>query len=222
MTNDFNAEVVLKEILAVLERYAVPVSTMVLDVSLLEEDFEVVFPQLKEYKAGVFYKSLAVNDIPATLRVKRRMPFGEIVQWLEQNVLPFVQNVAAEIEQRFEGITATVHTNRTENGVPNQYSYHISIECRLRDVAEIEFNTVMLSVGVTQYDGASYPMIYGHVGWLVDEESGGDFGIDLVTNLFPRKLEVHPGILDELKRSLPRLDRDLRREVERISKNQVP
>ena len=138
MTDNLDAKVLLQEISAVLEEHLAPISTVALDISLLDQDFEVVFPQLKEYKAGVFYKSLLVNDIPTTLRVKRRIPFDEIAEWLEQNVLPFAQDVAAEIEQEFVDVEARAYARRADNHprLPNDYSYHISIDCRSRDARD--------------------------------------------------------------------------------------
>lgn len=227
MAENFDTEIILKEILSVFQKYAIPVNTIALNISLSDQDFDVVFPHLKDYKAGNFYRSLVVNDIPTTLQAKRRIPFDKLVQWSEENVLPFAQEVATEVEQKFEGIEAKVHVGQAtgELDLPIQYSYDISVECRLRDVTEIEGNTVELAFGLQQRDATSYPTVYGHVGWLVDEEGEGDFGLDTVFSLFPWKQEVTWGILDGVhgvKSYFQYLRHHLIEEVQSICKDETP
>src|SRR4051794_36071792 len=55
MTSNFDTETILQEMLAVLEKHAVPVKSVALNLSFLSQDFEATFPHIKEYKAGRFY-----------------------------------------------------------------------------------------------------------------------------------------------------------------------
>lgn len=217
-TETIDAEVILKEILEVFEKYSVPVNTVEVDFSLLDQDFDLMFPHLREYKSGIFYKSLVIDGKPATLRAGRRYPFDELVKWFEQHVLPLAQDIATDIQREFQDVIAQVrvthHENETgRNGV--EYYYRISVTCRRRGMPMIEErNSVELSVGLRQFDATSYPTIYGYVGWLVDKESGNDWAIETVADLFPsnNKVELHG--LDYLKRSLPSLRQYLWRELE--------
>jgi hypothetical protein len=224
MNDTVDAETILKEailkvIIHNLEKHSIPVKTVALDISLLTQDFEMIFPQLKDYKAGVFYRHFVIEGIPTTLHAKRRIPFDEIVKWLELNILPFVKELTTEVEQEFENIKTHFQVSHRDDSTKSvgRYNYSINIDCRRRDEPQVrEGNTITMSVGVSQYDAASYPILYGFVGWLVDEESGGDFGLDTVFNLNPLNLEVHEGALNQLKKLLPTIRQYLLKEIPKL------
>ena len=216
MNDKVDVEAILKEFLDIIEKHSVPVKSIAIDISLLSHDFEIAFPQLKEYKAGRFFRSHNIDGIPASLNAKRRIPFNDIVNWLELNVLPFVKEVAVEVEQEHKEVKAHFQTYHYENhprfAIKNNYS--IGIECRLREEPEIEErNTVVLRVGVRQFDATSYPKLYGFVGWLVDEESGGDWGLETVYDLNPLELDFKESDFEYGTRHLPELRRRLINEL---------
>lgn len=222
MNETINTEVVLKEIAEVLKRHSIPYNTLFVDISLLNEDFDQIFPQLKDYKAGVFYKSLPVNNTPATFQAKRRIPFDEIVEWLRQNILPIIDKIATDVEQDNNDVNAKVNISyQLDNPMlPHMYRYMIDIECRRKDEPKIsEGNTVTLSIVAHQRDSTSYPTIDSFVGWLVDEESGGDFGLDIVERgTFPQQ-EIHEGVLNQMKHSLSYLEKRLKIETQKLHRN---
>jgi hypothetical protein len=212
VAHNFDTEIILQEILAVLEKQGVSAKSVAVDISLLPQDFETVFPQLKGYEAGIFYRPLVIHNIPVTLQVKRRIQFDDIVHWLEKQVLPFVINAAEEIKHSFADVATKVHVNRRDNDPHStrQYSYLIDLSCHLGGKAQIGAKTVLLSIDLAQFDATSYPEIHASVGWLIDEENDGSFGLDLVYNLFSGNQEVHEGILQMVKSSLPDLYQHLK------------
>ncbi len=220
MDDKIDSEAILIEILDVLKKHSIPAKTITIDVSLLSPDFESLFPHLKNYKAGHFSRPLIIEDIPVKFLAKRRIPFSELIEWLELNALPLVKEVAAEVERGFVDVKSHFRVNHYEDHprLARKNNYSIEVECRLRNEPEIqEANTVMLSIGVRQIDATSYPILYGFVGWLVDEESGGDWGIDTVYNLNQLNLEVSESGLIYKKREFPMLRQHLLNEVAKLT-----
>lgn len=204
MTNSFNTALVLREIIAVLQKHGLPVNTIALDFSLLTPEFERIFPHIKECKAGVFYRALELDQIPATLRVQRRMAFDDIVEWLEDNILPLATEMAEELPQTFPGLAVELLSRRV---APNpqwkqRRDYFVRVECRLDQLLGTRNDVIQLSIDLSQLDGASYPRITADVAWLVDEESGGDWGLDVISRLFPDNQPVHEGILQIIEANL--------------------
>lgn len=216
MSDDIDVEGIFKDILAILHKHSIPVNTVALDISSLNTEFENFFSQneqLSRYKAGVFYKSLHLeNNIPVTIKIQRRLPFDEIALRLERDVLPLVQKWGEEIEHDFENMQVKVNAIRSDNHprLPQKYSYNISIECRKKGGIKPNYGDLMLSINLSQYDATSYPKISAYVGMLVDEESGDDWGIHIISTLFTENQEVHEGILKLLGDSLPSLYKSLR------------
>jgi hypothetical protein len=215
MSNDMDVEGLFKDILIALNKRSIPVNTIALDLSLLPQEFETLFSEneLSRYKAGIFYKSLQLdNIIPATLRIKRRFPFEEIAFRLERDVLPILQSWGKELEHDFENVQVKVNAIRSDNQhhSPQKYFYSISIECRGQEVVRPFYGGEILSISLSQFDAASYPTITAYVGRLVDEEGDGDWGIKPIATLFPNEQEVHEGILQMLEQSLSRLYQALR------------
>lgn len=215
MTDSFNTTLVLREIVALLQKHGLPVNTIALDLSLLPPEFERIFPHLKEYKAGVFYRALELDQIPATLRVQRRMQFDDIVAWLEDNILPLVTEMAEELPQTFPGLVVELLSRRVapDPHWKQRRDYFVRVECRLDQLLGLRDNVIQLSIDLSQYDDASYPRITADVAWLVDEESGGDWGLDVINRLFPDNQQVHDGILQIIKTRLPSLYQALQQAI---------
>lgn len=72
MKDNFDVEVVLREVLEVLQRHSIPIETAALNVSLLDPHFDEQFPQLQTYKAGHFHRPMVVDNIPMLFRAQRR------------------------------------------------------------------------------------------------------------------------------------------------------
>ena len=222
MADPIDNKLILEEILAVLKKHSIPANTLMLELSLLNDDFEELFPDLKDYKAGIYYRSLVVDETPAVVRASRRVPFSDIERWFQVNVLPFVEELAAEIRQEFSNLGAHVsvsHRDGSESSVP-AYLYDISIECRRLTEDRIkDRNTVVLIVGARQRDAVSLPIASAIVGRLVNEESGGDWGIEIVANIVDER-EVSPDYLDrEVVRTLPTLRDHMLTEVKKLSQD---
>jgi hypothetical protein len=226
MKNDIDVEGILRDILTVLNNYSVPVNTIALDISLLDQDFEKLFSQheLRNYKAGIFYKSLQVEgNIPATLQMKRRLPFNQIALRLERDILPVMQKWGEELEHDFTNEQVKVSSTHSDNHpeLSQHYSYNISIECRGKEVVRPYYGGLILSVSLSQFDPTSYPTITAYVGRLVNEERDGDWGIQLIARLFTDNQEVHEGILQMLETSLPRLYKYLRTALTKPNGKQI-
>ncbi len=222
MNDKINTQMVMKEILEVLAKYSLPVKTVSLDISLLSKEFEELFPHLKTYKGGHFFKEQFVEGIPVAFTAKRRIPFDELVHWLRENVHPYLQNVVEEIEREFKEIQTHMRITHEQNNPKLLYSsYHcIEIDCRLRSEPTIEeHNTVVLSIGVSQMHETSYPILFGYVGWLVDRESGDDWGIEKVFDLNQLDLAVNESSLLTMIRDLPYLRQHLVNELTDLTTN---
>ena len=216
MTDPIDTETILKEILQILNKHSLPINSMKLDVSLLTDDFEAIFPEIKDYKAGHFFRSIIIDDIPVVFDAQRRIPFKEVIKWLELYAVQFVKNVAAEVEKEFKDVKADFQIRHYENHP--RYStrnlYLISIECRLRSEPKIkEHNTVKMAIGVSQSRAISQPVFIEFVGWLVDEESGGDWGIKTVVDFNQLGMPVSEINTDYSKERLLTLRKLLLREV---------
>lgn len=211
MGDNINADGILKDIMEVLSKYSIPVHTIAVDISLLPQEFEnfAASHDPSRSATGVFYKSLALNNnIPATLRVKRRLPFDEIASWLESNILPILQTWQQELEHDFVNMQFRVNATRSINS-SGKHFYNIYIECRPKESSKPDYGDLLLSVYLNQYYSTSYPCINANVARLVDEESEGDWGHHRIATLFYDS-EVNHHLLGTLKVSLPQLYQALR------------
>jgi len=214
MEDSLNPEGILSEILDVLEKHAIPATAFSLDIAVLSRDFDVLLPEYqKHFKpgGGMFRKSFQIRDTPAVLQIKRRTPYLESARWLEQHVLPFFQKAAAELEREFDGSTR-LWVGDPPSPTADHGSYGMSIECRRPGTAEIEGDAILFYVELKQRDAASQPKVHAEVAWLVDEESGGEFGFAPVRRLFPGDdgFEAAPYILEMVEQGVPGLYRELR------------
>jgi glutamine synthetase len=133
MSDAIDTEAILREIVEVLEKHSIPAHTVEVNFSLLDQDFDLVFPQLSDYKAGIFYRSLVIDSIPATLRAGRRCPFDELAKSFEQNVLPLAQVIATDIEKEFQEVKAHIHVSHHEHD-SRRLHYGIIVACRRGEI----------------------------------------------------------------------------------------
>jgi hypothetical protein len=149
----------------------------------------------------------------ATLRKKGNSPFDKLVLRLEQSVLPLMQKWSKELERDFESTRIRLDAVRSDNHprLPQQYSYHITIECGEKDAHKPKLGDLTFAINLSQFDTKSDPTISAYVGMLVDEESGNDWGIRPISVLFPHSQKVEEGVLERLDNSLPDLYQSLRK-----------
>lgn len=220
MINKFDTEEILSEVLAVFEKHAIPVQTVAINLSLRSDDFEATFPHLKTYKAGRFSRALVIHDIPVAVQIQRRIRFDEFVHGLERHILHSVTQIAEDVRRISPAVDVKLQVGRIGKNLqwPEQVSYHMTVRCHIGDKKVIVGNVVQLSIYLTQLTLTSYPMISADVAWLVDEESGGDFGLEMVSELFHGQKEATEGTLELLQRGLPHLHQKLRSAIqERLS-----
>ncbi len=185
MNEHFDVEIVLREILDVLRRHNIPVETAALNVSLLDAAFDEYIPQLKAYKAGHFHRPMVIDDVPVLFRVQRRYPFDEIVRVLEHEIRPPVEAFAEALQREYRDLKiAFVSAVGTQSSdIPHPlylHSYRLRVDCRFSDDAHADYNELDMAICLQQREATAYPRLTAWVGWLVDEESGGDWGIDIV------------------------------------------
>ncbi len=215
-TEKFDSKTVSTEALEVFGRQGISVNTLSLHISMPIQDFETIFPHIEDYKAGI---RLNIRGIPVTLQFKPKIPFNEIVLWLEQNIVPHTRKWSKELEQDFEKIKVRLDVDHTHPLSVSEYCFYITLKCRFVD--DDDFDELIgsklldleLTISLSQMDIASQPKINAFVSWLIDEESGGDFGLEHVSLIFLDQ-DVNKDTLQKLQRSLPRLYQDLRSTIQ--------
>lgn len=80
MSHKLNTELLMKELLEIIKKHSLPIQSLSLDISFLNEEFEKQFPHLKTYKAGHFYKPYLIDEIPVAFTARRRIPFAELIK----------------------------------------------------------------------------------------------------------------------------------------------
>lgn len=214
MSHKLNTEMLMKEILEIIKKHSLPVQSVSLDISLLSKEFEEIFPHLKTYKAGRFYKQYQISDTPVAFMARRRIPFVKLTGWLKENAYPYLQQAVYEIEQDFEEIQTILRMIDDKDSKFSFNNFRIEVECRRKSEPTIEErNTILLSIGIRQLYETSIPVIFGFVGWLVDQESGDDWGIDTIYDLNQLNLEVNESQLIDIERQLPYLRQHLVNEL---------
>jgi hypothetical protein len=214
-TESFDTEAVLRDILEVLRKHHLPVQTVALDISMFEGDFEAAIPSLKTYKAGIFYRPKEVDGVPMLFQAKRRLSFDGFVSRLEQEILPPTQTFADQLKREFPDLHITCEKLSNTSFVKYHAYYNITLMCRFTDDIHADYNMLEFAVTLRQRDATSYPLIVPFVGWLVDEESGGDWGLDVVYRTFTGNTEALPHIVDLLVRALPGYFRAFRSEIDK-------
>ena len=214
-------EAILGEIIDVLKKHNIPVNTMSVNISLLDDDFDNTFPNLQHYKEGHYSRHRIVKGTPATIIAQRRLPFDEIAMWMDENILPNVKMLGGQIMQEFGEIKTYLESGRGQDYLGE--FYHISLECRrIEELKREEGNTVGMFYHIRQIAPSSYPEINAEVGWLVDEESGDDWGIHIVYNMV--RQNVWPGSLKgQLRESIQKnLSDQLRKECKILMNRGTP
>lgn len=220
MNENFAVEVVLREVLEVLQRHNIPVETAALNVSLLDAAFDEHIPQLKNYKAGVFHRPTVVDNIPLLFVAQRRYPFDEIVRVLEHEVKPSIEGLAQALQREypdlkieFASVTATQSSDSPQSLYV--YSYRLGITCQFSDDVHADYNELDLAIFLQQLYATAYPRLSAWVGWLVDEESGGDWGVDIVYESMSRDQDYAPHLLNLLHTALPSYFMSFQEEITR-------
>jgi hypothetical protein len=216
----FDVEGALREILDVLRTHNIPVATASLNVSLLDAPFDDLFPQLTTYKARHFHRATVIDDVPVLFHAQRRYPIHEIVQVLEHEIRPPVEGFAEALRQEYPDLKIgfdSASTTRPPDGprLLDLHSYRLGVDCRFSDDAHADYNQLELSVWLQQREATAYPQLRAWVGWLVDEESGGDWGLDIVYDETGAFGEYAPYQVDRLQKSLLSYFERFRKEVVR-------
>jgi hypothetical protein len=218
MDERFDVENVLRDVLEVLRRHNIPVETASLNVSLLDAAFDELIPQLTTYKAGRFHRPMVIDDVPVLFHAQRRYPFGEIVRMLDREVRPPVEAFAEALQLEYPDVKIRF---AREQATPSPdwphslylHSYRLGIDCQFSDDAHADYNQLHLSIWLQQLEATAYPQLYASVGWLVDEESGGDWGLDVVSDAIGGAGDYAPHRVQLLQKALPRGFKSVQNEI---------
>lgn len=83
------------------------------------------------------------------------------------------------------------------------HSYRLGVDCLFSDDAHADYNELDLAVTLQQREATEYPRLRAWVGWLVNEESGGDWGLDIVYDAMGGAGDYAPHQLGLLQKALP-------------------
>jgi hypothetical protein len=216
----FDAASVLREVLEVLRRHGIPVETASLNVSLLDAAFGELIPQLRTYKAGNFHRPMVIDDVPVLFHAQRRYPFDEIVRVLDREIRPPVEACAEALRREYPDVDiqfARARATRSPEWPHSLYlhSYRLGIDCRFSGDAHADYNQLDLSIWLQQDEATAYPRLRTSVGWLVDEEGGGDWGLDVVCDAMYGAGDYAPHQVILLQKALPRCFKSVRDEIVR-------
>ncbi len=220
MEESFDVEIILREVLAVLRRHNIPIETASLDVSLLDAAFDEHIPQLKNYKAGIFHRPMVIDNVPLLFQAQRRYPFDEIVRALEGEIRPSVEAFAETLQREYPDLKIEfVSADATQlPDFPHSlylHSYRLGIDCRFSDDIHADYNELDLAIFLQQREATAYPRLTAWVGWLVDEENGGDWGVDITHKTLSGNQDYAPHQLDLLRDALPGCFMSFRKEITR-------
>jgi hypothetical protein len=220
MNQRVDVELVLRDVLEVLRHHNIPVETASLNVSLREEAFDQQFPQLADYTAGNLYRTLVIETVPVVFQAQRRYPFDDIVRRLEHEIRPGIETFAAALQQEYPDLSIAFDRQvpaPAEDGSQSVYlhQYRLGMSCQFSDDAHTDYNELDLAIFLQQRDATTYPHLWGWVGWLVEEESGGDWGVEIVYQSTLRELDYAPYLVDLLHRALPSYVNHFRKELVR-------
>lgn len=227
MEERFDVENVLRDVLDVLRRHHIPVETASLNVSLFDAAFDEHIPQLKTNKAGHFHRPMVIDGVPALFHAQRRYPFDEIVRVLDREIEPPVKAYAAALQREYPDLKIEfVRTSAIRSPVyPDSlylHSYRLGIDCQFSDDAHADYNQLDLSIRLQQREATTYPQLSALVGWLVDEESGGDWALDVVFHAIAPDLDYAPHDLEMLQKALPSYFTSFRTEIVRTLSGEQP
>jgi hypothetical protein len=220
MNERFDVQGVLRDVLDVLRRHHIPVETASLNISLRDAAFDDLIPQLQNYKAGNLYRPLVIDGVPMLFRAQRRYLFDEVAQALESSFRLPVEAFAEALRQDYPDLSIEIISKRTalrpeQPNTQDSRAYHLGIHCQFSADAHLDFNQLDLLILLLQIDAATYPHLQAWVGWLIDEESGGDWGLDIVYDAIGGIGDYSPHHLDLLRQALPIYFERFRSEVAR-------
>lgn len=220
MDERFDVESVLRDVLEVLRRHNIPVETTALNISLLDAAFDELIPQLKTYKAGHFHRPMAIDGVPVLFHAQRRYPFDEVVQVLDREIRPPFEAFAGALRREYPDVRTQFVCERATRS-PDQprslylHSYRLGIDCQFSGDAHADYNQLDLSIWLQQSEATAYPRLRALVGWLVDEESGGDWGLDVVHDAMYGVGDYAPHQVELLQKALPSYFSSVREEIVR-------
>jgi len=152
-------------------------------------------------------------------RAERRYPFDEIVQVLEREIRPPIEAFFESLKQEFPNLKINFasknSTASAEQRSLSLHSYSLRIECQFSDDVHADYNELDLAVFLRQSNATDYPHLNAWVGWLVDEESGGDWGVDIKYKSTLEQLNYAPHLVNLLQRGLPGHFQSFRQEIAR-------
>jgi hypothetical protein len=153
-------------------------------------------------------------------QAQRRLPFDEIVGVLEREIRPPVEAFAEALQREYPDLkTAFVSESATQSpDWPHSrylHSYRLGIDCQFSDDTHADYNQLNLSIWLQQNIATAYPRLHASVGWLVDEESGGDWGLDIVCNALGPVGDYAPYQVGLLKKALPSYFESIQKEIVR-------
>jgi hypothetical protein len=126
-----------------------------------------------------------------------------IIEEIEERLLPGLRKVAQQITEQFPRVKATVWSSPVGSETEFQ-GYDIGIDCLLTDAKLDQSDNIALVIGIRHL--STTPLIDADVCW--GHPSGW-----VEAELFPDPLEVTPEILQEVETRLPVLYEGLRRAV---------
>jgi len=202
MSETFDTEAILKDILDVLHKHGLPIQTAELNISLLDDDFEAVVhepPFFMKYMDYI-HRPKMIDGVPMLLHLQRRIPFDELQRWYETHIAPPLEKFTAQIQHEFPQFTTVFKSERKPTEFANEFN--LRIETRLTDNSNASYNEIHLEVGINLSDLPRYPQIVAYVGWLVDPDDNGDWGVDVVCRNVVSGAEAVPLMLGMLEGDL--------------------
>jgi hypothetical protein len=222
VNESFNSEELLKDILAVLKKHGLPVQTVAVDISMFDEDFEGVIPQLKTYKPGILHRPMTIEGVEMLFEAKRRIPFRDLAGWLEKRIVPTIEKFEEVIKDAYPQYTS-VFTVKQSDGTavwPDTDYFGLTIDLRFSDAEDAQYknnNNLQLSIHLVQRGSTEYPQIDAWVAWLVDYErfmDGYTWGVDTIYRQSFSQEETLWGMFDTLENTLPTLFSEFQRVIE--------
>jgi hypothetical protein len=153
-------------------------------------------------------------------QAQRRFPFEEVAGVLEREIRPRVDAFAEALHQEYPDLKVQFDsTSETQSqSFPHSiflHSYRLGILCQFSDDTHADYDQLDLSIRLQQDNATTYPELHALVGWLVDEESGGDWGLDVVCDALGPVGDYAPYQLGLLKQGLPGCFERFRKEIDR-------
>lgn len=216
MNDPFDPNAFLAAIVALAHAHHLPAGSVAVDISLSTDDFAARFPQFQAQPGRVFHHTARAAGVAASLRIQPRLPFAGLAAWLDQAIFPAVQALAAAAPDPAPWVW--VDHAEDDPGRVTRFQHSIHLECR--EQVEGEPAILAVAAGVRQISATSYPILFAYVGWLVDEESDGSFGVDAVYEFNPLHLEAHAGSLTRLAQALPTLRRHFQEQHQILQRRQ--